>query len=83
MKTVPFSLQLCQELLTRGYNYFVIQNEQDKNGFFNPLDALTFAPVRENPNSSTGVLIKKVMSLGSATNNYYILVEDSAGKEEL
>jgi hypothetical protein len=76
MKTVPFTSQYCKELLTRGYNYFTIQNEQSKEGFFNPLAELTFEAVRNDPGNNKSVAIKDIMDKVPDANKYSIMIQD-------
>jgi hypothetical protein len=74
MKLVPFSLDLYQKLSAKGYCYFVIQNEQDEHGFFNPQSAFTFEPVKVNPEGSNSVPIENMMDLDAVSAAKYSII---------
>ena len=76
MKLMPFTNEVCQELIKMGYNHFVIYNEHDKDELRNPEAILTLEPVRNLPQNKA-IPIKQMMTLPvDKTQKVYVVFKD-------
>jgi hypothetical protein len=77
MKIMPFSHDLCQELLDNGYTHFVIPSEQNKyDERWTQETMLTFEALRNRPQSNS-VPIKHIMDLpAERAKKYYVMVKN-------
>jgi len=77
MKIMPFSHDLCLELLDNGYNHFVIpdlQNKYEEHGTQETM--LTLEALRNRPESKS-VPIKYIMDLPTErAKRYYVMVKN-------
>jgi hypothetical protein len=73
MKLIPFSPDLCQQLLDRGYCHFV-KRYRDEEIIAEP-NITTFEAVRDREHPS--IPIQQIMHLPPDTvNQYYVLLRD-------
>ncbi len=75
MKIMPFSSDLCQQLLDRGYCHFVRRYRDEEQNIIAAPNITTFEAVREKVQPS--IPIQQVMHLPEETlNRYYVLLRD-------
>jgi len=75
MKIMPFSHDLCQELLNEGYSHFVIPNEQNKYEEHWTTETTFTLEAQRNRPLSKSVPIKHIMDLpAERAKKYYVKI---------
>ena len=77
MEIMPFSHDLCQELINKGYSYFAIPKQRNKyDEYWTPETILTFEALRYRPQTKS-VPIKYIMDLPKERAKHYnVMIEN-------